>query len=143
MIIATVLRDYLDALKEAATDAGLAVTVILGYPEEGRPLPALPVFAFRFESDDFYRGGAARRLGSTVPAGVQLGATLALFTENEYQLFQMVDFLRTQKSALTHLTVGTDVFNLVYGATTRMGQGQSDIQNHAAETGVTFVALMK
>ncbi len=143
MIIATVLRDYLDALKEAATDAGLAVTVILGYPEEGRPLPTLPIFGFRFESDDFYRGGAARRMGSSVPAGVQLGATLAIFTENEYQLFQMVDFLRAQKSALTHLTVGTDVFNLVYGATTRMGQGQSDIQNHAAETGVTFVALMK
>ena len=53
MIIATVLRDYLDALKDAATDAGLAVTVMLGYPEEGRPLPTLPVFAFRFESDDF------------------------------------------------------------------------------------------
>lgn len=143
MITATILSDYLEALKAEATLAGIAVTVMLGYPEEGRPLPTLPIFAFRFQSDDAYRGGAARQLGRSVPAGVQLEAILALFTENEYQLFQMIDFLRTQKRALTSLTVGSDIFNLYYGATSRMGPGQSDIQNHAAETSVTFVALMK
>ncbi|HNT76020.1 MAG TPA: hypothetical protein PKH77_13475 [Anaerolineae bacterium] len=141
--MATVLRDYIDAIKSAATDAGLSVAVMLGYPEEGRPLPTLPIFACRFQRDDFYRDGAARTIGRTVPAGVQIDAILSVFTENEYQLLQMVDFLRTARTSITSLTVGTDIFVLTYGATNRMEIGQSDIQNHAAEINVTFVARMK
>jgi len=143
MITATLFRDYLDYLKDAATDAGITVTVMLGYPEEGRPMPSLPVLALAFAGDAYQRNGQNIRLGETRPHGAEVTATLMLIAEEEYQLLQLVDFLRGIKEAALGLVVGSDTFTINYEGTRRTPFGMSDLLHHAAETAVSFRKQVK
>jgi len=143
MITATLFRDYLDFLKDKATDAGITVTVMLGYPEEGRPMPTLPVLALAFAGDAYQRNGQNVRLGETRPHGTEVTATLILIAADEYQLLQLVDFLRGVKEAALGLVVGSDTFAINYDQTRRVPFGMSDLLHHAAETAVSFRKQVK
>lgn len=138
MITATLFRDYLDYLKDAATDAGITVTVMLGYPEEGRPMPSLPVAALAFAGDGYQRNAQSIRLGETRAHGTDVTATLMMIAADEYQLLQLIDFLRSVKEAATGLTVGNDAFIISYDQTRRVPFGMSDLLHHAAETVISF-----
>lgn len=143
MITATLFRDYLDYLKEAATDAGISVTVMLGYPEEGRPMPSLPVLALAFAGDGVQRNGQNVRLSETRPQGTEVTATLMLIATDEYQLLQLIDLLRSVKLASKGLVVGSDIFVINYDQTRRVPFGMSELLHHAAETAVSFRRQMK
>lgn len=143
MITATLFRDYLDMLKDKATDAGITVAVMLGYPEEGRPMPSLPVLALAFAGDGAQRSGQNVRLGETRPHGTEVTATLMLIATDEYQLLQLIDFLRGIKEAALGMVVGSDTFAINYDQTRRVPFGMSDLLHHAAETAVSFRKQVK
>ena len=143
MITATLFRDYLDFLKDKATDAGITVTVMLGYPEEGRPMPTLPVLALAFAGDAYQRNGQNVRLGETRPHGTEVTATLILIAADEYQLLQLVDFLRGVKEAALGLVVGSDTFVVNYDQARRVPFGMSDLLHHAAEIAISFRKQVK
>jgi hypothetical protein len=143
MITATLFRDYLDMLKDAATDDGITATVMLGYPEEGRPMPSLPVLALAFAGDGAQRSGQNVRLGETRPHGTEVTATLMLIATDEYQLLQLIDFLRGIKEAALGMVVGSDTFAINYDQTRRVLFGMSDLLHHAAETAVSFRKQVK
>lgn len=143
MIAATLFRDYLDVLKDAATDAGVTLATMLGYPEEGRPMPTLPILALAFANDDYQGRNRHVRLGETRPQGIEISATIMLIAENEYQLLQLVDFLRDIKQEAAGITVGSDAFVVTYDTTRRVPFGVSEILHHAAETAVLFRLYLK
>lgn len=114
--------DVLDAFQDAIETA-LSMTCILGFPDLGRTGISYPLAAIVFESDDYgqfsqQRIGAAR-IGQQQPAGKTVVASFWLVAANERALLELTDSLRTAKTTVTSVTVGSTKINTRWGATVR------------------------
>lgn len=140
MILSVLFRTYLTAVQAKAAADEVTVTTLLGYPEEGRPLPTLPLLALTFAEDDFRQAGRIRTLGRSEPQGNGITATLILLAEHEYGLLQLVDFVRGCKThtTTTSLAVEGDQYQVSYSSTRRVPIGTNDLLMHAAEIAVLF-----
>jgi hypothetical protein len=127
---------------EAAMETALSIDVILGFPEVGRVPMTYPLGAVVFDTDDYSvsRQGQQRpRIGQDQPSGSTLAVNLYLFASNEYNLFALLDSLRTVKAAAAGLVVSNTNIIVRYGQTQRTQVLDSDrIIENTMVTSVTF-----
>jgi hypothetical protein len=127
---------------EAAMETALSIDVILGFPEVGRVALTYPLGAVVFDTDDYSvsRQGQQRpRIGQDQPSGSTLAVNLYLFASNEYNLFALLDSLRTVKAAAAGLVVSNTNIIVRYGQTQRTQVLDSDrIIENTMVTSVTF-----
>jgi hypothetical protein len=123
-------------------ETALSIDVILGFPEVGRVPMTYPLGAVVFDTDDYSvsRQGQQRpRIGQDQPSGSTLAVNLYLFASNEYNLFALLDSLRTVKAAAAGLVVSNTNIIVRYGQTQRTQVLDSDrIIENTMVTSVTF-----
>ena len=123
-------------------ETALSIDVILGFPEVGRVPMTYPLGAVVFDTDDYSvsRQGQQRpRIGQDQPSGSTLAINLYLFASNEYNLFALLDSLRTVKATAAGLVVSNTNVIVRYGQTTRTQVLDSDrIIENTMVTPVTF-----
>lgn len=96
----------------------LAIDIILGMPEIGRPDLDLPMGALRFQSNSYGRANA-KTLANPAPKGNTDEFALYVFAEHENQLFGYIDTLKTIKADKTSLIVDGNTLTLYWSPTYR------------------------
>jgi hypothetical protein len=123
-------------------ETALSVDVILGFPEIGRVAMTYPLGAVVLDTDDYSvsRQGQQRpRIGQDQPSGSTLAVNLYLFAANEYNLFALLDSLRTVKAAAAGMVVSNTTVIVRYGQTQRAQVFETDkIIENTIVTPVTF-----
>ena len=119
--LSTLLATYLDNLNLAPQAGGLGMTVILGFPDVGRPeAPPFPLGALKFEEDNFLTvPKRVTRLGTVPPLGTTVRVNLYLFAASEMELLGLVDRLRAVRERVAVLDSEGMAFALAYAPTKR------------------------
>lgn len=127
---------------EAAMETALSIDVIMGLPEVGRVPMTYPLGAVLFDTDDYGTTGLGQQrktIGAEQPRKNTLTVELYLFASNEFNLFALVDSLRTVKTTATGFYVGSTPAIVRYGPTQRTQVFESDkIIENTVKTTVTF-----
>jgi len=127
---------------EAAMETALSIDVIMGLPEVGRVPMTYPLGAVLFDTDDYGTTGLGQQrktIGAEQPRKNTLIADLYLFASNEFNLFTLVDSLRTVKAAATGFHVDSTPVTVRFGPTQRTQVFESDkIIENTVKTTVTF-----
>jgi hypothetical protein len=123
-------------------ETALGFDVILGFPEVGRVPMTYPLGAVVLDTDDYSvsRQGQQRpRIGQDQPSGSTLAINFYLFAANEYNLFALLDSLRTVKAAAAGMVVSNTTVIVRYGQTQRAQVFETDkIIENTIVTPVTF-----